>query len=659
MLGNPRSRWSARRLAMLGGAGGAGGAVSLGQALSMGQRIDSRFALTAAIALSFTGMGALVLTAVPGHRMGWLMVAAGTCSTAQALAMSWADWLPLAWLSQWLWWPPFGPIVLSLLMFPDGRLPSRRWRPVAGVIVAATAVGTLALAAAAIDAPRTLISAAEDAPTARALLLAQIAVLAIAVTFLGLVLVLGSLWVRWRRADEETRPLLICVLPAGMLILVGVALDVFGFRGAWLITAVAVPAGMTVAVLRYRLYDIDQIVNRTIVWLVMSLLVILGFVGIVAVLRQLVTRSDTSSSSLVATGVIAVMFEPLRRRVQRGVDKFLYGDRDDPYQVIARIGDPLGRTVDPTAVLPQLVGTIARSLRVPYVAIELDDPGGPRVLAEHGRAGAPVETFDLLVHGEAIGRLVVAARHAGGRFSRRERRLLTDVAVHAAGTVEATRLVRDLQESRGRLVLAREEERRRLRRELHDGLGPALAGMTMQVRAAHKLVAGQPQPEQILRALADDLRDCTKETRVLVDQLRPAALDGGLAAALWAECRRFDPATLSVELAVDDDLDGLPAAIEVAAYRIVAEALTNVARHAKARHCWVTVSRARSLTVEVVDDGVGVGDADPEGIGLASMRERAIELGGECVISRMEPRGTAVRVRLPFLPTARAEIGTA
>lgn len=659
MPGNQRTRWSVRRVTKLGGAGAAVAAVSTGQLLGAGEPIDEWFALTAATALSFTVMGALVLTAVPAHRVGWLMVAAGTSAGVGVLAMSWAQWLPLAWLSQWAWWPPYGLIVLSLLMFPDGRLPSRRWRPVAGLIVTAAAVGTLALAVAAIDAPRTLISAAEAAPTPRALLLSQVALGAVAAVFLGLIVVIGSLWLRWRRADADTRPQLLCLLPACLLLPVAFVLDILRFDDAWLITAVAVPAGMTVAVLRFRLYDIDQIVNRTIVWLAMSLLVILGFVGIVAVLRQLVTRGDTSSSSLVATGVIAVMFEPLRRRVQRGVDKLLYGDRDDPYQVIARIGDPLGHTVDPTAVLPQLVSTIARSLRVPYVAIELDDPEGPRVLAEHGRAGAAAETFDLLVHGEAIGRLVVATRNAGGWFSRRERRLLTDVAVHAAGTVEATRLVRDLQESRGRLVLAREEERRRLRRELHDGLGPALAGMTMQVRAAHKLVAGQARPAQILRALAEDLRGCTAEMRVLVDQLRPAALDGGLAAALRAECRRFDPATLSVELVVEDDLDGLPAAIEVAAYRIVAEALTNVARHAKAQHCRVSVSRARSLTVEVVDDGIGLDDADPEGIGLASMRERAIELGGECVISRAEPHGTAVRVRLPFLPTARAEIGTA
>ena len=643
-----REMWRPRRVMVAFGGGLVLAAVITGQVLDLGQPVGGPVAPTAAIAVSFTVLGGWVLAALPGHLVGRLMLAAGGSACLAAVAVSWTGWLPLAWLSQWTWWPSLGLIVLSLLVFPDGALPSARWRPVAVLIIAATAVATIGLAVAALDAPQTLLTSAEPPPTDRALLLVRVAVLAIAVVFLGCGLVLASLWLRWRRATGQTRQQLGCLLAAGILLLIGLVLDALGISGAWLVAVVAVPVAMMVAVLRYRLYRLDLLVNRTIVWLVMTLLVIAGFVALVAVLRQLVTGGQGANASLLATGLIAVLFEPLRRRVQRGVDRLLYGDRDDPYQVIARTGELLGRTAEPAAVLPLLAATIARSLQVPYVALELDEPAGPRRLVEHGEATASVETFDLPMHAGTIGRLVVATRGVGSRFSRWERRLLSDVAVQAAVAVAATRLVRELQDSREQLVLAREEERRRLRRELHDGLGPALAGMSMQVRAVHKLVSGQQRAEQLLGALAQDLRACTAEVRQLVDQLRPPALDGGLAAALRAQCRRFDPATLPVSLTIEGELTGLPAAVEVAAYRIVAEALTNVARHAGASHVTVTVDRGRELTVTVTDDGPGIDPAAKPGVGLTSMRERATELGGECEVSAAAPRGTRVRVRLPL-----------
>jgi two-component system NarL family sensor kinase len=534
-------------------------------------------------------------------------------------------------------------------VFPDGALPSRRWRPVAASIVAITAISTLALAIGAWDYPWDFLTSFVEY-TGQALLMLQIATVGILLLGIGFLTTLGSLWLRWRRASGETRQQLACLLAAAVLLALGITLDVIdlpGVPGADLIIGVALPLGMTVAVLRYQLYGLDQVVNRTIVWLVMTLLVIVGFVGIVAVLRGAVMGGSTSNASLVATGLIAMTFEPLRRRVQRGVDHLLYGDRDDPYVVIARLGDLLGRTVEPNAVLPLLTGTIARSLRVPYVAVTFSDGEKPRLLAEHGTETSRVESFDLIIRGRRVGRLLVGTRTAGARFSRRERRLLSDLALQAAVAVDATRLIRDLQESRERLVMAREEERRRLRRDLHDGVGPALAGMSMQVRAAHSLVTGPTRVGEILGALGEDLKGCTVELRKLVDELRPPVLDSGLEAALRAECERFDAGELSVRLRVDGVLGGLPAAVEVAVYRIVAEALANVARHAQATTCRVMVTRARDLTLTIVDDGVGIGPLAQPGVGLDSMRERAEELGGDTTISPATPRGTEVLVHLP------------
>jgi signal transduction histidine kinase len=634
-------------------------AVAIAAVVIVGELVDpgaapvATIVLTAAIAVSFGAMGGVVLLGVPGHRVGRLMVAAGATACLCLVASSWAGWLPLAWLSQWSWWPPFGLVFLALLVFPDGRLPSRRWRLLAVLIAASALVASAALALAAIDHPRTLLTTINQPVTQRAHLLLRVAAGAVLVTVAGGVGVAGSLWVRWRRADGATRHQLACLLPAAMLFLLAFALDTLGLSGAWVVTAVVVPVGMTIAVLRHHLYGLDQVINRTIVWLVMSLLVIVGFVGIVALLRDAVMKGSSANASLVATGLIAVTFEPLRRRVQRGVDHLLYGDRDDPYKVLARLGDLLGRTVDPNAVLPLLTRTIASSLKVPYVAVRLDGPAGPRLLAEHGVTTAAVEYFDMLAHGDQVGRLLVATRTVDSHFTARERRLLRDIALHAAVATEATQLIRELQLSRKRLVVAREEERRRLRRDLHDGLGPTFAGMSMQLRAARKLLTGQTRVDEILAALAGDLQTCTAEVRQLVDQLRPAVLDNGLEAALRAECRRFDGATLCVELRVQENLDGLPAAIDVATYRIVGEALTNVSRHAMARTCQITVSRLDALTVQIVDDGIGIAAHDSRGVGLDSMRERAAELGGDFFVTEAIPSGTNIRVQLPITTMAQ------
>lgn len=647
-MGSPRH--ARRPLAVVAATVIVAALIVLGRAVGASQTPTSWLVLVAGIALAFTPMGALVLVGAPGHPVGRLMLCSGAVAGVAALAASWGRlWLPAAWLSQWLWWPPFGLIFLALLVFPDGRLASPRWRLVWATVLSATAVAGLTLAVAALDHPRDLISAIDHPLTHRASVLVRIAAAAVLVTGIGFVGVLLSLGQKWRRAQGEMRYQLACLLPAGGLLLLGLVLDVLNVSGVWMVTAAGVPAAMTVAVLKYRLYDLDRVINRTVVWSVMTVLVIVGFVVIVALIRGVVVGSSASQASLAATGLIAVTFQPVRERVQQAVNRLIYGDRDDPYRVVGRLGELIGRTVEPTAVLPVLTRTIAGSLQLPYVAVELADGAGLRIAAEHGHPPATVEAFALLAHGEQVGRLLVGTRSASARFTSREAQLLRDVAQHAAVAVEATRLTRDLQRSRERLVFAREEERRRLRRDLHDGMGPSLAGMSMQVRAAQKHLSAQSRVADILVAVAGDLRLCTAEVRQLVDQLRPPALDNGLAAALRAECHRFDNPALSVKPYINGDLGGLPAAAEVAVYRILAEALTNVARHSQATICTVTVRRSTALTVEITDNGRGLTPQNhPGGIGLQSMRERAAEIGGECVISSTVPIGTTISIRLPL-----------
>ena len=296
--------------------------------------------------------------------------------------------------------------------------------------------------------------------------------------------------------------------------------------------------------------------NRTIVWIVMTVLVAIAVVVIVALRRAVLFGPNVSIPSLAAPGIVALALQPALSRVQRGDNHLLSGDRDEPYRVAARpgdvpgdapgdvpgdvLGDVLGDTVDPLAVPALLTETIARSLRVPYVAVETYGRHGPRVIAEHGIPDQAPDAFDMLSHAEPIGRLLVAPRSSGGRFTRRERMLLADVALHAATAVAMTLLIHDLRESRERLVVAHEEERRRLRHNLHDGLGQSIAGMCMQVRAAQRVISEHTQATTILNELADDLQTCMTEVRRLSISCTRPDRDHGLAAALRSECRSFD-----------------------------------------------------------------------------------------------------------------------
>jgi two-component system NarL family sensor kinase len=627
--------------------------VIAGEILGTANHAIENVGVAAGVAIPFTLLGGLVLAGKPGHPVGRLMCAAGVTATLWWMALSWHEVAPIAWISQWLWWPCLGLISLALLLFPDGTLLSGRWRIAAAAVVLGTVIGSALIAVAAVDEPR-LLTWAGARPAPWALQLWDLARIAAFVTVGGLLTALLSLVARWHRADGDTRRQLNCLLPAAVLFVAALVLSSYGTTGAWAGVAAAIPVGMTVAILRYRLYDVDLIVNRTIVWFLMTTLVVVGVVGVVAVVRLLsgpLSPVPEGSATVLTIGLAVVVFEPLHRRVQRGVVRFLYGDRDDPFVVLQRLGDVLRRTVDPGAVMPLVTETVARSLQLPYAAVELSEYGETSRVAGYGRPVLPTESFDMVSRGERIGQLHVGRRSSGAAFTRRERRLLREVAVQAAVAADATRLNRDLQFSRLQLVTAREEERRRLQQELHDGLGPNLAGVSMQVRAAQRGLPADSRVGAILSRVAADLQTCSTEVRQLVAALRPRVLNEGLEAALRAECARFDGEIVSVRCDVSRDVEGLPAAVEVAAYRVVGEALTNVARHARAENCVVTVRQDGQLHVEIVDDGVGISPSAPPGVGVPSMRERAAELGGTCTVEAAPVRGTVVRLQLP-LPTA-------
>jgi len=413
-----------------------------------------------------------------------------------------------------------------------------------------------------------------------------------------------------------------------------------------------------IAILHHRLFDIDVVLNRTLAWLVMTIAVTGTYIGVVLGVGSLIGSRSNLVLSLLATGIVAVGFQPLHLRVQRVTSRLLFGDRDDPYTALARLGHQIEDSLSASDLLPQIVRTTAEALRLPYAALFLEHADGPTLVASSGVATQSIVRLPLIYQGQTVGALDVATRAPGETFSLADRRLLEDLARQVGVAARTVSLATELQQSREQIVTSREEERRRLRRDLHDGLGSQLAALTMQAGAARTLIRTNPDgAEQELVALRDELRWAVVEVRRLVLGLRPPALDElGLIGALQARLARLDRGggdaeiPLRVLLDAEEPFPPLSAAMEVAAFRIVEEAVTNVVKHAHASSVTASLHlHADTLLITVVDDGVGLASqVDGTGMGLQSMRERAGELGGSCVVNvGPDGRGTMVQATLP------------
>ncbi len=411
-----------------------------------------------------------------------------------------------------------------------------------------------------------------------------------------------------------------------------------------------IPLSIGFAILRYRLWDIDVIINRTLVYGILSAIVAGVYLLVVGGLGSLLRAEGNLLLSLLGAVLVAILFAPLRERLQLGVNRLMYGERDDPYRVLARLGQRLGETLEPQAVLPSVVQTVREALRLPYAAIALRQQDGLKLAASAGEPVPEPHRLPLVYQGESLGELVLGRRVGEEAFSPADRRLLDDLVRQVGVAVHAMRLTVDLQRSRERLVTAREEERRRLRHDLHDSLGPALASMSLQLAAVRNLVADRPDAAEILTTLKSQMHDAVADIRRLVYALRPPVLDElGLVEAVREYSARLSYDGLEVLLEAPGSLPPLSAAVEVAAYRIALEALANVGRHSGAHSCAVRFSIADGeLHLDVADDGHGLGPNARTGTGLISMRERAQELGGRCEIETSPDGGTTVRVRLPL-----------
>jgi len=637
--------------------------------------------------LVFPVVGALIACRHPGNPIGWICLVVGilwmfvTMSSFYAylglVAMPGSVPFPaeIGSLAASLWVPAVGLLGIYLpLLFPDGRLPSGRWRLLAwlsGVVI-------LVVSVAVIIEPGPMADFG-GAPNPFGLKGRLPLMLGYVIVLLPLCMLTSafSLILRFRRSGGEVRQQIKWIAFAasvvGLLYLVTLfstyvftpdsswfagQLPWIGFlQNAVLLSYAGVPVAIGFAVLKYRLYDLDFVINRALVYGALTASVVAIYVLIVGYLGALFRTGGNLFVSLVATGLVAVLFQPLRERLQRGVNRLMHGERDDPYAVVSRLGQRLEATHSPDAVLNTITQTVREALKLSYVAVALENAGdAPAVAAS---AGKPVDEplrLPLTYQNEPVGELLIGSRSPGEGFSAADRRLLDALARQAGIAAHAVRLTADLQRSRERLVTAREEERRRLRRDLHDGLGAQLAGLNIQAGILRRSIRRDPAAaEELTAELKTELQSAIADIRRLVYDLRPPALDDlGLVTALRQLAERYGAENkdlrVTVEASEEAGLPPLPAAVEVAVYRVAQEALTNVVRHAEAKTCVVRLATEDGANLEVVDDGVGIPSQRTAGVGLSSMQERAAELGGVCIVEPVSEGGTRVVLCLP-LPT--------
>ncbi len=430
----------------------------------------------------------------------------------------------------------------------------------------------------------------------------------------------------------------------------------------WLMLAIGSFTCILVALVNYEPVDFKIVASRTLVYLALTAFLFAAY-GLVVGYLSNVFHSENVLFSLIATGLIAVLFQPLRHRLQLGVNRLIYGERDNPYQVIAKLGLQLESAMDPIASLALAVDTIAQALKLPYVAISYFSVGKKNLAASSGSPQVPVICFPLTFAGETIGELLVSQRAGNEAFSDMDRRLLADLARQISPIAHATLLSAELQAARLRIVDAREETRRRLGSDLHDGIGHQLTGLARKTeQAARQAKAEDPETAaQTLTEITQQLNATIAQVRALAHQLHPPELETlGLIEALREQSQAHPG--LSIRLAAPGILPILPAAVETAVYYIALEAMTNIEKHAEAQTCQICLSidppslpNLAVLTLEISDDGVGMPDSMRDGLGLLSMQGRAAEVGGTSQVVHNASGGTTVRIRIPFQPVSRGE----
>ena len=405
------------------------------------------------------------------------------------------------------------------------------------------------------------------------------------------------------------------------------------------------PLSLLVVVLRQQLWGIDVTVSRVTVWTLLTGAVLGGYAVLVWLVGTVVPGSR-GIAGLVAVGAVVALGQPLRIWVQERVDRLVYGHRDDPVRLLAELGQGLTGLTD-RAALQSLVDALRAGLRLGGVQVVSDDG---LVEAVSGRLGHAVQSSELVAEGRRVGHLRVSAP-SGVALDARTRRVVDQMLGLVAVALELALANERLRAATERVAEVRYEERRMIRRDLHDGMGPALAGVGLGLAAARRRLDHDPEgTARLLSDLEAEVERRTEDVRLLARALLPPQLDDGdLPRALEVLADRFRTSGLVVEVEASASA-GLETRRQVAVYHVAAEALMNAYRHAQATAVRVRVDSpdGGDVVLEVVDDGEGPVGAQHAGQELKSMRQRSAELGGELEIGpRDDLPGTRVRMVLP------------
>ncbi|HEY9289407.1 MAG TPA: sensor histidine kinase [Candidatus Dormibacteraeota bacterium] len=640
--------------------------------------------------MTVTSVGALIALRRPGNRVGWLVIAIGMTACfidlprLYAGLAVYADWsLPgalwLYWFSQFAWIMLFGEILVLLpLIFPDGRLLGPRWRWPIGlfaITVVLGFIGSLDPAAtsplpnpAAIHGlPRNLSQAAYGWP--------------FLISFFGAcILAVASLVVRYRRGGDQERQQVKWLLAAVVLLLVALIVQILvpALQNSPLmpLAASSIPVAIGIAVLRYRLYDIDLIINKALVYGGLAAVITAAYLLIVIGVGAFVGSRNQLAVSVVTTLVIALTFHPLRERTQRLANRLVYGRRSTPYETLSQFSEHLSQTFSQEDILDRMSRVLAQATGAERGEVwvrrgsrlllassspalngdrpaELPMPNGVLPAMERDQVVAVTH------QGELLGALAVIKKR-GETMNAVEQKLVTDLAAQAGLVLKNVGLNRelmarldDLRASRQRLVAAQDDERRRLERNLHDGAQQHLVALKVNLALAEAAAQPETKVRSMLGQLKADADEALNTMRELARGIYPPLLaSDGLAAALQAQIRRVP---IPVELDAGE-IARQPREVESAVYFCCLEALQNIAKYAHASKARVQLSiDDGQLVFRVTDDGDGFDTRSLKaGSGLENMRDRVDALGGTLQVISEPGRGTIVEGRVPASARSRA-----
>jgi len=644
--------------------------------------------------LSTAIAGALIITRQPRNAIGWMLIFIGLSGLLNSAAQDYSvlantvhhktlfGATSAAWLGSWLFLPGITLLVtLVLLLFPDGHLPSPRWRPVAWVSAATVLLATIGLAVGAI--PRSSNFAVDSSGViTSSSRLADTQGLGIFAFLMGLVCV-GGLVIRFRRSRGQERQQLKWFTYGGVLFASGLVLVVAEVIGPgknsppdWAstyqqLTSVAIPVAIAIAVLKYRLYDIDVVISRTLVYGALAAFITAVYVGIVVGVGSLIGSGGQPNLvlSIIATAIVAVAFQPVRERLQKVANRVVYGKRATPYEVLSQFSERVAESYAAEDVLPRMARVLAEGTGAARADVWIRSGSMLRQAASWPTGSQPAEpsriagdslpqmvvsdrAVEVRHQGELLGGLTVSKRQ-GESLTPVEEKLLDDLASQAGLvlknvglTSELIARLEDLRASRQRLVAAQDEERRRLERNLHDGAQQNLVALKVKLGLAEMMAAKDPaRAKQLVGEMKADADEALDTLRDLARGIYPPLLaDQGLGAALESQARK---ATLPVEVRADG-IGRYPQDIEAAVYFCCLEALQNTQKYAAASKATIRLSETDgNLNFEVEDDGKGFDtETTPRGSGLNNMADRLETLGGAVTIHRGSA-GMIVTGRLP------------